>query len=701
MNAFRAAALSGTALALVLFAGSAGTAFAQSLTSDYSSTYLSPMVVSTGRGFGGNRDPYAVPGAVSTIGADDIATFGGKNLDDVLRTTPGTFTRDNVQNPGIAVNIRGLEGSGRVNMMIDGVKQSFRVTGHDAQGFTYVDPAFIQGIDIQRGAVTGVGGGALAGTANFKTIGVDDLLQGKDYGGFVTGTLGDNNSGGSGATAAAFRVNDTFAILAGVSARKSWDYNNGNGQRVLYTAQQNQTGIVKVEITPDAYNSLTLSGNFYTAEFLAASYNQTINNRTLVANYAYSPDDNELVDLRLNAYLNNTSMIYRGNASGAGLFKGREIEDAGGGFDVSNTSEWDFGEVHLTSNYGLEYFRDDVVSKESATQTGDAVNPSGQSSTLGIFTSNKFTYDIYELTVGARYDHFTIDGKGVARADNPVLPAGPYEVHRSEGTFNPKVTLAVNPTDWIQPYITYAESSRAPTINETMAGGSNPSGFTIAQANPFLKPEKSRGIEVGANLRFDAIFTDSDSLRIKANYFYNNIEDYIAGRRVDLSGVAHPGFAFYNLPGTSILQGLELQAAYDAGFVFASAAYTYTNSQLPAQQNGAGAQSYLPAHVFSATLGTRLLEQQNLTLGGRFYAVSESYIGDINVTPPASPYEPGYNLVDLFANYEFENAFELGATVSNLFNTVYTPVLSTPGSNPATTPTGRGRTFQVTAKATF
>ena len=52
---------------------------------------------------------------------------------------PGTYTRESISNPGVGVNIRGLEGSGRVNMMIDGVRQNFRFTGHEAQGFVYVD----------------------------------------------------------------------------------------------------------------------------------------------------------------------------------------------------------------------------------------------------------------------------------------------------------------------------------------------------------------------------------------------------------------------------------------------------------------------------------------------------------------------------------------------------------------------------------
>ncbi|NJO22579.1 MAG: TonB-dependent receptor plug domain-containing protein [Sphingomonadales bacterium] len=64
------------------------------------------------------------------MGRSEIETFGSTNMDDVLRSIPGVSTRDST-NPGVAVNIRGFEGSGRVNMMIDGVRQNFRFTGHE------------------------------------------------------------------------------------------------------------------------------------------------------------------------------------------------------------------------------------------------------------------------------------------------------------------------------------------------------------------------------------------------------------------------------------------------------------------------------------------------------------------------------------------------------------------------------------------
>ena len=53
------------------------------------------------------------------------------------------------------------------------------------------------------------------------------------------------------------------------------------------------------------------------------------------------------------------------------------------------------------------------------------------------------------------------------------------------------------------------------------------------------------------------------------------------------------------------MQGIELQGMYDAGGGFLGLSYTYTDTNLPSQLNGAGAHSYLPEHILVATGGLR------------------------------------------------------------------------------------------------
>lgn len=668
------------------------------------STYLSPLVVSAASIAGGIGDPYAKTAAVSSISKDDISQFGGQNIDNVLRTQPGVFTRDNPQNVGVAVNIRGLEGSGRVAMTIDGAKQNFRFTGHEAQGLTYVDPALLAGIDVQRGAAEGAAGaGALAGSANFRTLSVDDLLTDpdKNYGGYLTSSLGNNGDGVAPSGAAAFRVNDTFAVLGALSYRKTFDYQNGLGQTVPFTGQEILSGLAKAEITPSIDQKLTISGVFYRGDFVANSYAQTVYNKTGTVHYDYTPSDNELVDLHANFYVNDTTMLYGktpGSATG-GTAQGRIIDDLGLGLDVTNTSRGALGDHQVASTYGISSSVDNVNVTNSSTSAATGVNPSGVSKLASIYDSTTVTLGPVDLTGGLRYDYFTVDGQASAKAGNALgLPVGTFDVNRAEGRLSPSAKIALNAVDWFQPYVSYAETYRPPTSNELMVGGAHPStsgppgpGFV---PNPNLRPEVARTVEIGANFTRNGIVNADDSVKVKADVFVSKVDNYVTAMFTP-AGDSY----FGNNPGTSTITGFELQGGYDAEVFFASLAYTHTATDLPSQVNGFGAQSYLPTDIFTTTLGTRLLEDHSLTLGGRLYAVSQSYVGAVNVSAGQSPYQPGYTLVDLFANYKLQNGIELGANVSNVFNVAYTPALSTTPS--LTVPAGRGRTFELTAKAKF
>lgn len=658
------------------------------LRDDAESVYLSPLIVTATA-----PDPYTEPAARSTIGRDAIDLFGGQNLDDALRSTAGTFSRDNPQNPGVAVNLRGLEGSGRVNMMIDGVRQGFRFTGHEAQGFTYVDTALLAGVDISRGAVAGAGGaGALAGSANFRTLAADDVLRAGDgAGGFVSASIGDNGSGFAPVAAAAVREGAWSAIGA-FSQRSPDAYHNGDGERVLGTGQDLRSGLAKLEYAGDVHR-FGFGGMVYENDFLANSYDQNIDSRQYSANYAWTPG-HDFVDMRVNAYRTDVRMKYRASPTieGGGGARGRVVEDTGTGFDAANTMR--FG-AHVTSTIGIEYFHDDIDTINSASVPDRGVNPSGESSIASLFSETSFRYGITDLVLGLRYDRYTLEGSGSVAAGNPLgMPAGPYVLDRSDGAFNPSLTFAVQPLDWLQPYIRWSRTFRPPTVQETLMGGDHPAEGGPPQMfypNPFLEPEVSKGWELGVNLGSDRLFTADDRVRAKVTVFRNEVDDYV-------TAMFGSGTWFGNNEGTSLLRGVEVEGGYDAGFVFANLAYTHVDSDLPSQVNGLGAQSYMPDEVSSLTLGTRLLARR-LTLGARWSDVSRSYIGEVN-SASGDPWEPGYELVDVFANYAFASGVELRANVSNAADEAFTPALSTPaGGNSGHT--GRGRTWSFTAKVPF
>jgi hemoglobin/transferrin/lactoferrin receptor protein len=238
---------------------------------------------------------------------------------------------------------------------------------------------------------------------------------------------------------------------------------------------------------------------------------------------------------------------------------------------------------------------------------------------------------------------------------------------------------------------------RGPTVNEMFMGGIHPGGGPNTtngfSPNPFLEPEISKGWEVGFNTAVEHVFSPSDMLHFKANYFNHDVENYI-------TGCFGPGGQYFcNNPGSSAIQGVELQGMYDAGIYFVGASYTWTDSDLPSQINGLGGQSFMPEHTATVSAGVRLFNKR-WTIGGRVFYASEAYVGLIN--NPTNPYTDGYTLLDIYTNYKITEDITVGATVTNITDEAYTPASSSGvTSSGFRDDTGRGRTAIFSVRAKF
>ncbi len=155
------------------------------------SMLLDPVEVSgrpaSGSGFQGTPDwVYETPASVSVISREAILNNSTRNVRELFDTVAGvSANHSESQNPGISVNIRGLQDQNRIVTMIDGARQSFQRTSHGTSQRTYVDTAFIRDVDIEKSGVSGVGGaGALGGVVNFRTIEADDLHRARQAVGY-------------------------------------------------------------------------------------------------------------------------------------------------------------------------------------------------------------------------------------------------------------------------------------------------------------------------------------------------------------------------------------------------------------------------------------------------------------------------------------------------------------------------------------
>lgn len=184
----------------------------------------------------GNRHDwtYRTPNSVSVISREQIDRMPPRHAADMLVETPGVYSAVSAQDPGLSVNIRGMQDFGRVNMMIDGMRQNFNENAHQQRnGNFYVDSELLSSVEIDKGPSSGVHGAtAIAGSADFQTINYDDIiLPGNDVGVRLRGTTGVGGDANGvhfiGSTAVAGRFGDNLELLAAKSRRSFGEYAPG------------------------------------------------------------------------------------------------------------------------------------------------------------------------------------------------------------------------------------------------------------------------------------------------------------------------------------------------------------------------------------------------------------------------------------------------------------------------------------------
>lgn len=632
-------------------------------------------------------EAFETPAAVSTVRPDRI--LPGADTNRLLDTVPGVAAAGFASQPGIAVNIRSMEGFGRVNMMVEGVRQNFRSAGHEGGSFAYVDPNFLAGIDVERGAVSGRGGmGALVGAVNFRLLDVEDILRpGQNVGGRATGMTGSNGYQWNTALISAARLGNGISVLGGFSGRENSPYKNGDGVTVPNTQQSLRSGIARLNWQPNEEHRISFLGNVYENRFTSNFYDQNIQSNLVKLGYQYRPTDNPLINLdtavswnqiRMNNYLTEA-----GNFSSTA--SGRRIVNDSYQIYATNTSRFTFGSVGLNWEYGLQYATDDAKSRKGG------VNGDGTLSLFGAYSQATFNWNRFTFIQGLRFDQYSFDAAGYAApALGPVPVVGLYNNNTSEGRVSPKFTIAYQVLDWLQPYASYGWAFRPPTIAETMYSGPHTAGGSSTfYPNPYLRPETSQGWEIGANILRRNLFTEGDRIRLKAAYFDNDVEDLI--NMVSIRGTAAGraySYSFYNnVPGTSRLRGVELEGGYDMGVAYINLNYTNTNIRYA---DGAD-HSFLPRNNFLVDIGTRLLDRK-LVLGGRVRTVGSTQSW---TTTGATTPIPGYTTVDLYASYRPIDRLTLFVNATNIGNTVYTvPAAETIGG-------GRGATVIGGATLTF
>lgn len=660
---------------------------------------------------------------VSTIRKDRIDQTLARRTSELFMGMPGVWFQERGDDPGTAIVIRGLQDFGRVAVTVDGARQNFQRSGHNANGLFYIEPEMIGGVDVVRGPVANIyGSGAIGGVASFRTKDVEDVLKlGQRWGVLTNGMIGSNRGEFVGSNFGAVRVNPNVEMIWGGSYRDRQAFRDGNGTEVRNSNNETFSGLAKLVVRPADGHEVKFSGLGYDTHFYNGTSNAT-NTATVydasVVNYVaslgwkYQRPEDRLFDFDSKVYWTTTmtdmTKIAGSNSSISGrLGATRSFTIDTAGFDLNNTSRFDTGAIRHALTYGGDFFRD-TVKVVDMTGTGDLFTPNGQREVGGAFTQLKSNYSTWLETIAAvRYDTFDLSGGNTQSSGDRL---------------SPKFTLGVTPLPFITFYGTYAEGYRAPAITEVFVAGQHPnagpgSNFVFLQ-NGTLRPEIGKTKEFGVNIRQDNLFTQGDALRIKANVFRNDVDDFIELTNVPF-GVAGAGGAVctninfngacqqYQNISAARLEGAEFESTYDAGFMFLGLSGSHIRGKNAL--TGVPLVKIMPDQI-TGTVGARFFDRK-LTTMVRIQAVDAKTAAEIPVsTPPATgpvmPPTEAYTLVNYYMAYQPSEDVTLSFGIDNLFDQYYAKYLdvttlgTATGSATLNSPSP-GRTYKIGFKVRF
>lgn len=611
----------------------------------------------------------------SAVGKEQLdEQFQPDSAAEILKNLPGVGVQQNNRDTGVAVNIRGLQDFGRVNVLIEGARQNFQRSGHAANGVFYIEPEMIKAVEVTRGPTSTIyGSGAIGVVVAFELLDADDILEAGEYAAVRSkGRFATNGEGKFGSETAAIRAGN-FDVVGQINGNWSDAYDDGNGVEVPDSEQTTTSQFVKARWRPAAGHEITTTIINYDSEFVDRTEASTtspliqrdsdLTNRQYTLGYTYAKPEDPLLDFSANIYrtITNLDQIRRSNSTT------RYFDIVTDGIDVHNTSRFEFQSVKLALTYGGDAFQDEVDTLD-LTSNGDEFTPSGKRNVEGAFVQSRLTFfEMVDLIGALRYDQFELSGDDL----------------NSEGSrVSPKVTLGVTPITGATVFATYAEGYRAPALSETLPSGIHP-GFPFEiLPNVNLRPEVAHNVEAGVNLTYDSIITSSDAFRAKVVAFRNKVDDYIGPDDQTNPGCFAPPFPscgtfqYVNF-GKAKFEGVELEAIYDAKVWFLGINASHVRGT--DEETGEPILSVRPDQIV-ATLGMRALDDR-FVFGGRGRLV------DAQDRIPAGSLvtvSDGYAIFDLFAEYQLNEATALNVNIDNLFDLTYREYLypdNSPGLN--------------------
>ena len=618
---------------------------------------------------------YREAASVNIITRNQIERFRGTSVGDIFQGTPGVLISENRNSGGLDVNIRGMQGQGRVPVLIDGSRQETTVYRGYAgvSSRSYIDPDLIGSMRIDKGPVmTAEATGATGGVVSVNTLNAEDVVAPGELSGLrlrMSG-IGNNSAAPKPGTYAGYHLPrdvyrsdcrfdyycsdshlmpERFApetgmdrpallhfagyalslagakryewgdLVAAYALREQGNYYAGMhgpapditigepkqlawyketavsmdgqsvfraGERIPNTNFASESWLLKASVLLPRDQSLELSYIRYDSrygEMMPSQISSTFGparqwvdsdvlNQTYTARYRWQPVEFDWADLKVNVWHTdavtdlNTPQIFSVDLDEN---TARTDDYQRWGMDISNRMLFfPYGQLQL--DYGLSAQWEDMDTDTPQSDGFYIGSRSGWRTEYSAFTALEWQpTPQWTLSAGVRHTRFR-------SKDNNPLPLSildpacesdgdggclPVKYKNQRGGNAPVFAITWEPSPGLQFYLRHAEALRMPSLFEGTSGWSVSPALDIP-----LKPEHATNREIGVNYLADGVLGTSHTLRFKAAYFRNHVDDYLTRTHINPTEAPQEGLDFFRLRNIDSLDldGWEMNLGHDA-----------------------------------------------------------------------------------------------------------------------------------------
>ncbi len=597
-----------------------------------------------------SRTPVArddVGSSVTIIDSTELEQRQAVALSEVLRDVPGfAVSRNGVLGSSTQIRVRGAEGN-HVMVMIDGIEANDMAQG-DEFNFAHLLASDVERIEIIRGPQSALwGSDALAGVINIITRRGAGPISARGF--FEAGSFATLNGGASlsgGTDRYHFNVGGSVLDSGGANISRNGDEDDGYDNTSLsFAGGVTATEWLSLLVTGrhvDAHNEWDEIDFFFTG--LPVDSDVT------------SDAIQDFAQVRVDIDPFAGRWTQRLNAA----FSGTDNENFAAGVDTGNNKgkRWTFTwqtdyrlqtmqiapAAHVFT-LAVEHENEDFTQRGPASFFGDPNQDRDAQTTAIVGEYRLQASNGFAFSAGGRHDD-----NSEFRDDTTWRVTGSYRFAATDTRLRGS----------------YGTGSKNPTFTERF--GFFATSLTPFIGNPTLKPEHSRGWEIGLDQSWL-----SDRVAAGMTYFNERLRDEIDGFVFDPDTFS---FTAENVPGTSHRDGVEVfgSAEITAALQF-KAHYTYLDAT---QADGLGGQERelrRPRHTGGASVNYAFAQGRG-NLNVNFLHTGDQR--DISF-PPRPPFQElvnldGFNLISLAGSWKVLRNATLFARIENVLDDNYEEV---------------------------